>query len=79
MVMGPLDAYRREMLASEAGISDWRRPFSEEEMMGGLPSICKHCEDAGCRRCEGDFDPEYDDDEAIAREENAYEKYIFQD
>ncbi len=79
MGMGPLDAYRREMLASEAGISDWRRPYTEEEMMGGLPSICKHCKDAGCRRCEGDFESDiYDDDEAITREENAYERYIFQ-
>jgi len=80
MVMGPLDAYRREMLASEAGISNWRRPFTEEEMMNRLPLLCGHCEDAGCRRCDGEFEPlPYDDEEAIAREENAYERYIFQD
>jgi len=81
MVMGPLDADRRQKNASEAGISDWRRPYTEEEMIGGLPSRCNRCDDAGCRHCDDSgFEPDgYDDEEAITREENAYERYIFQD
>ena len=79
MVMGPLDEDRRQKLCSTEGITNWCRPFTGEEMMNGLPSLCSYCEDAGCRRCEGDFEPDGYDDEAITREENAYERYIFQD
>jgi len=37
---------------------------------------CIHCGDEGCKHCEGDFEPDYEDEYDMRAAEASYESYL---